>query len=115
MFLIRTITALAFVFASVFSMQAMAEGSAAAADTASTATSATQTGNASEKININTATAEQLEKVKGVGAVKAKDIIEYRTAHGAFKSVNDLAKVKGFSDKIVEKLMAQNPGIMTVE
>jgi comEA protein len=48
-------------------------------------------------ININTATAKQLEKVKGINAAKAKAIIKYRKKHGDFKSLNDLNKVKGFS------------------
>lgn len=54
-------------------------------------------------INLNTATASQLEALNGVGAAKAEAIVAYRTAHGGFKSVDELANVKGIGDKTVEK------------
>ncbi len=55
-------------------------------------------------ININTATQQQLESLNGIGPVKAKAIIDYRTKNGAFKSVDDLKKVSGIGDKTLEKL-----------
>lgn len=56
------------------------------------------------KININTADAETLsEYVKGVGPKKAEAIVEYRKKHGRFRSVDDLAKVKGIGPKTIEK------------
>ena len=55
-------------------------------------------------VNLNTATQAELETLKGVGPAKAKSIIEYREQNGAFQSVNDLKKVKGFGDKTVENL-----------
>lgn len=54
-------------------------------------------------INLNTATASQLEALNGVGAAKAEAIVAYRNAHGGFKSVDELANVKGIGDKTVEK------------
>ena len=55
-------------------------------------------------VNINTATQQQLESLNGIGPVKAKAIIDYRTKNGAFKSVDDLKKVSGIGDKTLEKL-----------
>ncbi len=55
-------------------------------------------------ININTATQQQLESLSGIGPVKAKAIIDYRSKNGAFKSVDDLKKVSGIGDKTLEKL-----------
>ncbi len=46
-------------------------------------------------ININTATVVQFEQLPGIGAVMAARIFAYRTAHGAFATINDLTKVSG--------------------
>jgi competence protein ComEA len=46
-------------------------------------------------ININTASASQLEQLPGIGAVMATRILAYRVAHGAFGTTADLAKVSG--------------------
>ncbi len=46
-------------------------------------------------ININTATVAQFEQLPGIGAVMAARIFAYRTAHGAFASIDDLTKVSG--------------------
>ena len=46
-------------------------------------------------ININSATVAQYEQLPGVGAVMAARIFAYRTAHGAFATINDLTKVSG--------------------
>lgn len=55
-------------------------------------------------VNINTADATALaEGLNGVGIKKAQAIVDYRKKNGAFKSINDLANVKGMSDKLIEK------------
>ena len=55
-------------------------------------------------VNINTADAATLaDGLNGVGIKKAQAIVDYRKEHGAFKSMNDLAKVKGINDKLIEK------------
>jgi len=52
-----------------------------------------------QTIDINTATAAELETLKGIGPSKAAAIIQYRTEHGAFQSVDDLVKVPGVGPK----------------
>ena len=55
-------------------------------------------------VNINTADAKTLETaLVGVGSKTAKAIVDYRTKNGAFKTVEDLEKVKGIGPKLVEK------------
>ena len=57
-----------------------------------------------EQININTATAEQIASaMSGVGESKAKAIVEYRSSHGNFKSIESLENVDGIGEKTVEK------------
>lgn len=58
-------------------------------------------------VNINTATQSELEAVKGLGPAKAKAIIAHREQNGAFKSVDDLDKVKGFGKATVDKLRSE--------
>ncbi|CAH0532929.1 hypothetical protein VST7929_00778 [Vibrio stylophorae] len=56
------------------------------------------------QVNINTATAEELETLlTGIGETKAKRIVEYRQANGDFQSVDDLVKVKGIGVATVNK------------
>lgn len=55
-------------------------------------------------IDINSATLEELQTVKGIGPGKAKAIIEYRQVNGPFKSIDDLKNVKGFGAKSVEQV-----------
>jgi comEA protein len=50
-------------------------------------------------ININTATAAELEKLPGVGPATALRILEYREKNGAFKKVEDLMNVRGIGEK----------------
>ena len=57
-----------------------------------------------EKVNINTASAEQIAAaMTGVGESKAQAIVEYREQHGKFKSIQDLEYVDGIGEKTVEK------------
>ena len=55
-------------------------------------------------MNIDTADEAQLQEIKGIGPVTAARIIEYRTQHGAFASLDDLVNVPGIGMKTVEKL-----------
>ncbi|MFA5098301.1 MAG: ComEA family DNA-binding protein [Candidatus Margulisiibacteriota bacterium] len=56
------------------------------------------------KININTASASEMEKIPGVGAATAKKILECRIKNGAFRSYEDLSKIKGFGKKKIDKI-----------
>lgn len=64
-------------------------------------------GNYDKKININTATSEELKKLNGIGDAKAKNILEYREKNGAFKSIEDIKNVTGISEKMFEKIKEQ--------
>ncbi|WP_283786964.1 ComEA family DNA-binding protein [Bermanella sp. WJH001] len=54
-------------------------------------------------IDINNANEAQLAQLVKVGPKKAQEIIRYREANGPFKSVDELAKVKGIGEKTVEQ------------
>ena len=54
------------------------------------------------KININTATVEELKTLKGIGEKKAEAIIEYRKKNGSFKNKEELMKVRGIGKKLYE-------------
>jgi competence protein ComEA len=58
-------------------------------------------------VNLNTATKDDLDKVKGIGPVKAQSIIDYRKKNGPFKSVDELENVKGFGSKSVNKVRSE--------
>ncbi len=51
------------------------------------------------KININTATTEELQKLSGIGEGLAERIVEYRTANGEFRSIEEIQNVSGISEK----------------
>ncbi|MDR3231804.1 MAG: helix-hairpin-helix domain-containing protein [Synergistaceae bacterium] len=53
-------------------------------------------------IDINRATAEELTALKGIGPVLARNIVEYRSRNGRFRSVDELLRVKGIGDKKLE-------------
>ena len=54
-------------------------------------------------ININTASVEELQLLKGVGEAKAKAIVEYRLVNGKFKSIDELTQVSGIGEKLLEQ------------
>lgn len=58
----------------------------------------------SDGISINSAAPAELMEIPGIGEKKARAIIDYRTEHGPFQSVEDLTKVKGIGDKMLEKM-----------
>lgn len=60
-----------------------------------------------KKININTASAQNLIKLKHVGPVLAERIISYRREYGPFKEKKDLKNVKGIGGKTYEKVEKQ--------
>jgi competence protein ComEA len=56
------------------------------------------------RIDLNTATAAQLDTVKGIGPVTAQKIIDYRSSNGRFSSVDELMNVSGIGPKTLEKM-----------
>jgi competence protein ComEA len=58
-------------------------------------------------VNLNSATAEQLDTLDGVGPATAQKILEYRQAHGGFSSIDDLSQIPGIGPKRLESLRAQ--------
>ena len=61
----------------------------------------------SQKININTADASQLQEISGIGEKKAADIIQYRESKGSFQTIEEITEVSGIGDKTFEKIKEQ--------
>ena len=64
-----------------------------------------------KKININTASAEELTQLKGIGASHAANIIEFREKNGPFKTPQDLIQVPRIGQKTFEK----NKDLITIQ
>ncbi|MFD2612683.1 ComEA family DNA-binding protein [Paenibacillus gansuensis] len=56
------------------------------------------------RINVNTATAAELDKLPGIGPSKAQAIVDYREEHGAFTSLEQIDKVKGVGPKLFQNI-----------
>ena len=56
------------------------------------------------KVNINTATVDELSSLPGIGQAKAEAITTYRNQNGNFKTVQDITNVKGIGDKMLKKM-----------
>ena len=56
------------------------------------------------RIDLNTATQQELILVPGIGNSRAHKILDYRSKHGRFATVSDLAAVDGFNAKLVDQL-----------
>jgi len=56
------------------------------------------------KVNINTAAADELDTLPGIGAEMARRILDYRAANGPFKSIEDIQRVTGIGDATYQKL-----------
>jgi competence protein ComEA len=59
---------------------------------------------ATEKINLNSATVEQLQSLPGIGPAIAKTIVEHRTKAGKFNRIEEIIKVKGIGEKKFHKI-----------
>ncbi len=64
-------------------------------------------GTATEKININTASVEELDKLPGIGPSTAQAIVDYRTKNGAFKTIDGIKDVPRIGDALFEKIKDQ--------
>jgi competence protein ComEA len=60
-----------------------------------------------QKVDLNTATREDLIALEGIGPSTADDIIKYRKEHGGFKSIDELDNVRGFGRRQLEKVRDQ--------
>jgi len=56
------------------------------------------------KVNLNTATKEELMTLRGVGEAKAADILKYRESHGGFQKIEDIMKISGIKDAAFQKI-----------
>ena len=61
-------------------------------------------GQALARVNVNTATAEELQTLNGIGPVRAQLIIDYRRQNGPFKSIDDLRKIPEIRGTVVENM-----------
>jgi competence protein ComEA len=59
---------------------------------------------ATEKINLNSATADQLQTLPGIGPAIAKSIVEHRTKVGKFNRIEEIMKVKRIGEKKFQKI-----------
>ena len=98
----RTILAVAaFLVVTAFSVPSLAQSASTPAQTAPAQTGKPAKNTpAPASININTATATELEALPGVGLAMAARIIEHRQKVGGFKKVEDLMNVKGIGEKM---------------
>jgi competence protein ComEA len=58
-------------------------------------------------VNVNSANSAQLQTLNGIGPSKAQEILKYRKAHGAFKTVDELVNVKGIGPKTLQNMKTQ--------
>ena len=56
------------------------------------------------RVNLNTATKEELATLPGIGEAKAKGILAWREANGGFRQIEDLMEVEGIKDGIFSKI-----------
>ena len=63
-----------------------------------------ENSNLNTKVNINTASEEELTSLNGIGESKAKAIIKYRKENGNFKSIEEITKVSGISESLFAKI-----------
>lgn len=94
--------------------QVLVQGAAAAdaavqgaSGTSAAGASATSPAASSGKVNINTATAADLQALSGIGPSKAQKIVDHREASGPFKSVDGLLDVSGIGEKTLESIRDQ--------
>jgi competence protein ComEA len=81
-----------------------AVGAAAAGGGGSSAAPGATGAAPAQPISLSTATVEQLDTLDGIGPTLAGRIVEYRDAHGGFRSIEELRQVDGIGDKRFESL-----------
>ncbi len=58
-------------------------------------------------VNINTASAQQLESLPGIGPATAARIVDYRQKHGGFKKIEEIMNVRGIGEKLFLRMKSQ--------
>jgi competence protein ComEA len=84
-------------------LAALAASPVAAAVVADSSASSAAVSETKDKVNINTASTKELQKLDGVGRAVAERIVHYREEHGPFKRGEDLRKVEGIGAGLWER------------
>ena len=63
--------------------------------------------NPAKVVNVNTATSEELQTIRGIGPAMAGRILEYRKEHGRFDKIEDLTNVRGIGEAKLQKMKTQ--------
>ncbi|HSI21162.1 MAG TPA: ComEA family DNA-binding protein [Verrucomicrobiae bacterium] len=79
-------------------------GSSSGVDSPTASSSVAELPTVSKKVSINRGTLAQLDSLPGIGPSYAQRIIDYRTEHGAFKSIDDLDQVSGIGPATIDKI-----------
>lgn len=90
-------------FCGSLSVMAQKTNAAETATKAATTAPAAQAGKAG-KVNLNSATTEQLTSLPGIGPATAKLIIEYRAKSGKFNRIEEIMNIKGIGEKKFQKI-----------
>lgn len=107
LFLLLTLSATALATASA-APPATVVVSATKSPTAVSSTTAAKPATAAATIDLNSADASTLAReMRGIGQSKARAIVEYRRIHGPFRSIDDLALVKGIGARTIERNRAK--------
>ena len=87
----------------VLILAVLVENSVVATTTAAAETARAATTSSTEKVNINTADAKALTSLTGVSRSLAEKIVKYRDEHGPFRKPDDLRRVDGVGNGVLEK------------
>ena len=85
-------------------VSSLASGVSAVSQTSDTASGAASSSEPQEKLDLNTATLEELEALPAIGPVRARAILQYREESGPFYTVEQVVEVEGIGEKTLEKI-----------